>query len=221
LAIEQERQRRAATTLRGSRLSEAIRTRAQAYASVERAAGTKSSTIARRLGLSTGAVEHWFREGPMPEPVEESRASGPKEAEEIRRQIFEERQRFRQAKADLRRRRLSIALRQRAREHARTRAAAGKKLKSIAEEIGVTTLTLKPITANNTLEYAMRARRAFLHGHRAKRSGQTREARKHRSALKSMRHVAAGASSQLSRPAHRTRTLPAESLSANASLQEA
>src|SRR5215470_5182944 len=90
-AIEQERQLRMGATLRGCRLSEAVRSRAQAYASAQLAAGMKPRAIAQRLGLSAPTIEHWFRERPTAVPLECPPPPDPKEAEEIRRQIAEER----------------------------------------------------------------------------------------------------------------------------------
>ncbi len=138
-AIEQEREERAIgrASLRGCRLSETLRHRAHAYAAMRRAAGADANAIARELGVASGTVEHWLRA-----PIEVA-SRAPEEADQIRREIADERKRAREARTDLRLWRVSEALKRRAEQHARVRAAAGAKLARIAGELGIATETLK------------------------------------------------------------------------------
>jgi len=137
IAIEGERavQKARRSNLRGCRLSSALRERAHQHAQARLAAGDTSVEIARDLGLSVGTLENWLRQRPWPPPS----ATEAAEAREIRSQIEE----ARRGKEQLRGQRLAVALRRRAQEHARARAAAGAKLQRIADELGVTTVTLQ------------------------------------------------------------------------------
>lgn len=147
-AIAEEREEKAIgrPNLRGCRLSEGLRHRAHVYVAERRAAGVEVQEIARELGLTAGTVEHWLRA-----PVDAGWRA-PEEAQQIRCEIADERKRAREAQVDLRMWRLSEALKRRAEEHARARAAAGAKLAHIAGELGISTETLKqwldPPTAN-------------------------------------------------------------------------
>jgi uncharacterized protein YjcR len=137
LAIEHERASQMAkrSHLRGCKLSKTLRERAQRHAQTRLDAGCPSTEIARDLGLAVGTLENWMRRQPGA-PTSDDEAA---EARAIRSQIEE----ARRGRTQLRGQRLAEALRRRAQEHARTRAAAGAKLKRIAEEMGVTVSTLQ------------------------------------------------------------------------------
>jgi len=147
VAIENERrpQLEKHANLRGCRISEELRQRAQAYARAQLAAGADANDVARDLGVAVSTLDRWTYTSVAMRPVKPP-PPPTAETEEIRRDIEAERKQFRDVRADLRGCRLSEALRKRAQEHALARQRAGEKLKSIAAELGVDVATLKDWT---------------------------------------------------------------------------